>query len=65
MEFIKNLPGEILGLFILITAEISGKYFLEVSDFWLALATAFFLFLLMHIRTHMGLSKTAKEKPSP
>jgi hypothetical protein len=65
MELIKTLPNEILGLLILVTAAGAGFYFTEITEFWLAVATALSLFLIMHIRTHKVLDSRAEEKPSP
>ena len=65
MTIFKNLPAEILGLFVLVSAALTGIILPEVSDFWLALATAITLFVIMQIRTHLVLDVPAKEKPSP
>ncbi len=62
---IKILPAELMGLIVLISAIVTEKIFPEISDFWLALATAITLFLIMHVRTHMEVNAAGKEKPSP
>lgn len=65
MTLLKYLPAELLGLFVLVSAMLTRLFILEVSDFWLALATAITLFVIMQIRTHLVLDVAAKEKPSP
>ena len=65
MMVLRNLPAEMLGLLVLVSAAIIGISLPEISDFWLALATAITLFLIMQIRTHLVLDTAAKEKPSP
>ena len=65
MTILKILPAEMLGLFVLVSAALTGVFFPELSEFWLALATAITLFVIMHIRTHLVLDAEAKEKPSP
>ena len=65
MTILRNLPPELLGLSVLCSASLAGLFFPELSEFWLALATAITLFVIMHIRTHLVLDVEAKEKPSP
>ena len=65
MTILRNLPAELLGLSVLVSASLAGLFFPELSEFWLALATAIALFAIMHIRTHLVLDVAAKEKPSP
>ncbi len=65
MTLLKYLPAELLGLLVLVSAMLTRLFILEVSDFWLALATAITLFVIMQIRTHLVLDVAAKEKPSP
>jgi len=62
---LKTLPAEIVGLFILVSAFSTKLFLTEVSDFWLSLVTAIVLFVIMHVRTHLVVETTAKEKPSP
>ena len=49
------IPTEIIGLFILISAIAVRLHFPGLADFWLALATAIALFLIMHIRSYLVL----------
>ena len=65
MTILRNLPAEMLGLSVLVSTVLTGVFFPEVSEFWLALATAITLFVIMHIKTHLVLDVAAKEKPSP
>ena len=65
MTILRNLPAELLGLSVLVSAFLTGLFFPELSEFWLALATAITLFVIMQIRTHLVLDVPAKEKPSP
>ena len=65
MPILKYLPAEMLGLSVLVSAGLTRIFFPEISDFWLALATAITLFVIMQIRTHLVLEAVAKEKPSP
>ena len=65
MTIFRNLPAELLGLFVLFSAVLVGIFFPEVSEFWMALATAITLFVIMHIKTKLVLDVAAKEKPSP
>ena len=65
MTILKTIPAELLGLFVLVSAGLMGICFPEVSEFWLALATAITLFVIMQIRTHLELEAAAKEKPLP
>jgi len=65
MTIFRNLPDEMLGLFVLVSAVLIGIFLPEVSEFWMALATAITLFVIMHIKTHLVLDAAAKEKPSP
>jgi len=65
MMILRNLPAELLGLSVLVSAAVTGLFFPELSDFWLALATAIALFVIMQIRTHLVLEASAEEKPSP
>ena len=62
---LRYLPAEMLGLTVLVSTLLTRLYFPEISDFWLAVATAITLFVIMHIRTHLVLDVAAKEKPSP
>jgi len=54
-----------LGLSVLVSAALTRLVLPEISDFWLALATAITLFVIMQIRTHLVWEAVAKEKPSP
>ena len=65
MTILRNLPAELLGLSVLVSASLTGLCFPELSEFWLALATAITLFVIMQIRTHLVLDVAAEEKPSP
>ena len=65
MTILKTLPAELSGLIILVSTIATGLFFPEVSDFWLALAAAITLFLMMHVKTHMDVNTEANEKPSP
>ena len=65
MTILRNIPAEMLGLSVLVSAVMAGIFFPDVSEFWLALATAITLFVIMHIRSHLVLDVAAKEKPSP
>ena len=65
MTILRNLPAELLGLSVLVSASLTGLFFPELSEFCLALATAITLFVIMQIRTHLVLDVAAKEKPSP
>ncbi len=65
MTILKILPPEILGLAVLVSAVVTRIFFFEVSDFWLAVASAITLFAIMQVRTHLVLDNAAKEKPSP
>ncbi len=65
MTMLKYLPAELLGLSVLVSAAMIRLFFPEVSEFWLALATAITLFVMMQVRTHLVLDVAAKEKPSP
>ncbi len=65
MTMLKYLPAELLGLSVLVSAATTRIFFPEVSDFWLSLATAITLFVIMQIRTLLVLDVEAKEKPSP
>jgi len=65
MTIFKTLPAEILGLSVLVAAALTRIILPEIAEFWLALATAITLFLIMHIRTRLILEAEAKEKPSP
>jgi hypothetical protein len=65
MTMFRTVPAEMLGLFVLVSGALTGILFPEISDFWLALATAIALFVIMHVRTHLVLDVPAKEKPSP
>lgn len=65
MTILRNVPAELLGLSVLVSASLTGLFFPELSEFWLALATAITLFVIMQVRTHLVLDVQAKEKPSP
>ncbi len=65
MTILKNVPAEILGLFVLVSVAMIRIILPEVSEFWLALATAITLFVIMQVRTHLVLGGGTKEKPSP
>jgi hypothetical protein len=64
MTILKNLPAEILGLFVLVSAASTRIIFPQISEFWLALATAITLFVIMNIRSHL-VQAASKEKASP
>ena len=65
MKVFKILPAEIMGLFVVVSAVLIRIIFPEVSEFWLALATAITLFVLMQIRSLVVVDAPSKEKPSP
>ncbi len=47
MTILRNVPAELLGLSVLVSASLTGLFFPELSEFWLALATAITLFVIM------------------
>ncbi len=65
MTALNALPDEMLGCFMLVLGVLAKLLCPEAGEFWLALATAFALFFIMHVRSGLSLPNTAKEAPSP
>jgi hypothetical protein len=65
MSALNSLPDEMLGFFILVSGALAKLLRPEIGDFWLALATALTLFLVMHVRSRSIFMATPKETPTP
>jgi hypothetical protein len=64
MQRLKTISVEIIGLVILIVSTAATLTVPDVGDFWLALATAITLFLLMYLRLHYAGPATEREETS-
>lgn len=60
MKVLTTLSPEIIGLFFLLISSALSLSLAGVEDFWLAVATAITLFLIMFIR--LNLSEAAPEE---
>jgi hypothetical protein len=61
MNVFKMLSAEIIGLIFLIISAAATLTVPDVADFWIALATAITLFLLMYL--HLHFNETPSERP--
>ena len=62
MAIFRSLPAELLGLSVIVLAALTKLILPEISDFWLAFATAITLFVIMQVRTRLVLDEAAEEK---
>jgi hypothetical protein len=62
MQLFKTISAEFIGLLFLIVSAAAALLIPEVSDFWLALATAISLFLFMYLRIHYNRFPTEREE---
>ncbi|MFZ1107561.1 MAG: hypothetical protein WAN43_04335 [Rhodomicrobium sp.] len=64
MQVFKTISVEIIGLAVLILSTAATLTVPDVGEFWLALATAITLFLLMYIRLHYESPAPKREEAS-
>jgi hypothetical protein len=60
MKVLSTVSPEIIGLFFLLVSSVLSVSLTGVEDFWIAVATAITLFLIMFIR--QNLSEAAPEE---
>lgn len=65
VKIFNSLSAEMVGLIFILVSAAAAMTFPEVADFWLALATAITLFVIMYVRSHPGVKTAAEEKTSP
>ncbi len=65
MTALKSLPDEMLSFFVLVSGVLTKILCPEIGEFWIALATALILFLILHVRLRSISPATPKETPTP
>jgi hypothetical protein len=63
MTVLKTLPSEMLGFAVLVSGTLAKLSVPDIEDFWLALATAIALFLIMHMRSRLSFAANTEAKP--
>lgn len=63
MTVLRTLPNEMLGFLILVSGILTKQSVPDIEEFWLALATAITLFLIMHMRSRLSFAANAQAKP--
>ncbi len=61
MKVFGTFSSEIVGLFFLLISATATVAFPGIADFWLALATAITLFLIMYVRLHYGAAEGSRD----
>jgi hypothetical protein len=64
MQVLKTISVEFIGLVFLVVSAAITTTLPDIADFWLALATAITLFLLMYLRIHYSRSPSEREEVS-